>query len=149
LLTVSADGHVQSRATCIPIIQQITKAEFASDIRGLPMNIRTKLAQAFNTYNHNAPQGAAEVAEIFEGVVLRAGRDAVKKGWIAKSDAKPGNPAKTLQALSGNAHCASAVAAIGAAQAFISMYRNVSHHFPKNANQAAKKYRDCRHGFLE
>jgi hypothetical protein len=40
-------------------------------------------------------------------------------------------------------------AALSNAQAFVSRYRNASHHFPKNKKQAHVKYRDCRHGFLE
>jgi hypothetical protein len=36
LLTVAADGTVQRRASCIPLIQQITDEEFVEEIRRLP-----------------------------------------------------------------------------------------------------------------
>ncbi|WP_205287599.1 hypothetical protein, partial [Luteibacter jiangsuensis] len=38
---------------------------------------------------------------------------------------------------------------IGTAGGGRSQYRNTAHHTPKSKEQAAKKYRDCRHGFLE
>jgi hypothetical protein len=86
---------------------------------------------------------------VFEGMVLKAGRDAAKKKIIKTSEAKPGAPAKTLEALLNTPQCRNAAAAIGGAQSYISMYRNTAHHFPKNKKQALKKYRDCRHGFLD
>lgn len=149
LITVDADGNALKRTGCIPLLQQITNEEFASEIRALPRKLRSRLAEAFDRYQHNAPSGTADVAEVFEGLVLRAGRDCAKRGWISPGEAKPGLPAKTLAAMRAVSNLQNAEAAIAAAQAFISMYRNLSHHFPKNKKQAAKKYRDCRHGFLE
>lgn len=149
LLTVDLERTVQRRAATIPLIQQITETEFEGDIRGLPKKLRSKLADAFDAYKHNAPSGAAEIAEVMEGLVLKAGREAAQKGWIANADAKAGATAKILSAMQQSVQCRNAAAALGAAQGFISMYRNLSHHFPKDSRQAAKKYRDCRHGFLE
>ena len=149
LLTLDAQGNVQRRASCIPLLQQITDEEFQSDIRTLPKKLRSRIAEAFDRYKHNAPSGSADMAEIMEGLVLKAGRDAARKKWISPSDAKPGAPAATLKAMSDSAKFNNATAAIGAAQAYISMYRNINHHFPKNKKQAATKYRDCRHSFLE
>lgn len=149
LITVASDGTALKRTSCIPLLQQITEEEFEAEIRGLPKKLRARLAEAFDRYKHNAPSGTTDVAEVFEGLVLRAGRDSVKKAWISVGEAKPGSPAKTLAAMGQVTNLKNAAAAIGAAQAFISMYRNVSHHFPKDKKQAAKKYRDCRHGFLE
>lgn len=148
LLTVDANGGVVERAHAIPLIQQISAVEFGADIKGLPVKLRTRLAQAYDSYKHNPPTGTADIAEVMEGLVLRAGKDAAAKGWITNSDVK-GGVAKILQAMQGSVQCNSAAAAIGAAQAYISMYRNIGHHFPKDKRAAAKKYRDCRHGFLE
>jgi hypothetical protein len=107
------------------------------------------LAESFERYNHNAPSGSADIAEVMEGLILRAGRDAAKKKWISASDAKPGAPASTLKAMQNATQLQNASAAIAAAQAYISMYRHLNHHFPKDKKQAAKKYRDCRHSYLE
>ncbi len=149
LITIASDGSAQKRASCIPLIQQITDEEFLADIRNLPRKFRTRLAEAFDRYKFNAPSGVADIAEVFEGLVLKAGRDGVKRTWLPAWEVRPGAPARTLQAMTASPQFQNTRAAIGAAEAFISMYRNTSHHFPKNAKQAATKYRDCRHGFLE
>ena len=149
LLTVDDSGNAQIRSDAIPLIQQITQVELDADIKGLPKKLKGRLAQAFVRYKQSAPAGAADIAEVIEGLVLHAGQEAAKKNWISAADAKPGASARTLSAMAGASQCKNAAAAVGAAQAFISMYRNPSHHFPKDRRQAAKKYRDCRHGFLE
>jgi hypothetical protein len=149
LLTVDAEGNVQRRSACIPLLQQITDEEFHADIRALPRKVRTRLAESFETYKHNAPSGSADIAEVMEGLILKAGREAANKKWISNSAAKPGAPAATLAAMHEAPQLQNALAAISAAHAYISMYRNVSHHFPKDKKQAAKKYRDCRHSYLE
>lgn len=149
LLTVATDGSVLRRASSIPLIQRITTKEFNAELTGLPSKLKRRLAESFDRYQHNAPSGNADVAEVMEGLVLKAGRDSVRKKWITKSDARPGAPADTLLAMLKVPQCKNAAAAIGAAQGYISMYRNMSHHFPKDKKQAAKKYRDCRHGFIE
>ena len=149
LVTVDADGFAQRRFAAIPLIQQITEVEFNADIRGLPSKLRGRLAESFDRYRHSAPTGAADIAEVMEGLVLKAGRDAVAKGWINAGQARPGSPAQTLAAMQAAPQCNNIAAALAAVQAYISMYRNLNHHFPKDRRQAAKKYRDCRHGFLE
>jgi hypothetical protein len=149
LLTVDVDGNVHRRSSTIPLLQQITDEEFRAEIRPLPQKLRTCLAESFDRYKHNAPSGSTDIAEVIEGLVLRAGREAAKKGWIDKADAKPGAPAATLAAMQKSAQFQSIAAAIGAAQAYISMYRNVNHHFPKDKKQAAKKYNDCKYSFME
>lgn len=149
LLTVDAEGNVQKRSSTIPLLQQINDEEFHSELKGLPQKLRTRLAESFDRYKHNAPSGSADIAEVMEGLILKAGREAAKKKWILASEAKPGAPAATLAAMQKSPQCQSILAAIGGAQSYISMYRNLNHHFPKDKKQAARKYRDCRHGFLE
>lgn len=149
LLTVSADGKVQKRSDCIPLIQRIAESHFKSEIRGLSTKIRRKLRGAYTKYNNSAASGVAEITEIAEAFVLKAGRDAVSKGWISASDAKPGNPAGTLAAMADAKQCKNAAAAIAGMQHYISAYRHTAHHPPKNKKQEYKKYRDCRHAFLD
>lgn len=149
LVTIDGYGRAELRRDCIPLIQQIAQVEFLSAIARLPQKLRARLAEAFLRYNQNAPSGAADIAEVMEGLVFKAGKEAVKKAWVKNSDVRAGNSANTLKALQGSTHMSGAIAAIGAAQGYISVYRNASHHFPKDKKQAAVKYRRCRHGFLE
>jgi hypothetical protein len=149
LLTVASDGTVQKRSSCIPLVQQINDAEFKNEIAGLPAIIRRRLVESFDVYNHSAASGVADITEVIEGLVLRAGRDAAKKGYIDPKNAKPGKPAITLAALVASSQGQSLAGAIGGVQNHISYYRNSAHHFPKNKKQAYIKYRDCRHGFLD
>ena len=79
LLTVAMDGTVQKRAPCILIIQQITYEEFSANICGLAKKLRHRLAELFDRYNHSAPTGVADVAEVMEGLVLRAGKFSEKE----------------------------------------------------------------------
>ena len=149
LITVSKDGRVQPRSSCIPLMQRIAKGEFKNEIKSLTPFIRRRLAEAFERYNANAPSGVVDVAEVLEGFILRAGRDAATKKWIDKDAAAPGQPAKTLDALQAASQFTGAMASIGSARGYIAEYRNTSHHFPKDKRQAARKYRECRHAFLD
>lgn len=148
LITVASDGTTQRRSGCIPLIQQITGDEFQAEIKSLPRKFRGRLAESFERYNHNAPSGTADIAEVMEGLILKAGRDATTKKWMTNAEAK-GTLSALLSTMDQNKHFNNVRPAIGAAQAYISMYRNNAHHFPKNKKQAHQKYRDCRHAFLE
>jgi hypothetical protein len=149
LYTVEADGAVTERFRSIPIIQQIGAAEFKEEIKHLPNKIKQRLVASYQIYKTNAPAGVADITEAVETLVLRAAQDSQKKGWLSAADAKPGKIAATLGAMARAPQFQNAVAAIGGAQGYINRYRNTAHHPPKNKTQAYKKYRDCRHGFLE
>lgn len=149
LVTIAADGTAQKRAGCIPLIQQIMDQEFFAEVKGLPKVLRIRLAESFERYKFSAPSGVTDITEIMEGLILKAGRDAAVKKWISNSDAKAGNPAKTLQAMGKAPQFNNCHAAIGAVTAFISVYRNSAHHFPKDNKQAHQKYRDCKHAYIE
>jgi hypothetical protein len=149
LLTVSADGSVQKRASCIPLVQQIPETAFKDGVRELPIKMRRRLAESFEHYQQDAVSGVRDITELMEGLVLKCGRDAVTKKWIQPNDAKPGYPAATLTALATTPQGKSIQPAIGGTQSYISEYRNTAHHFPKNRKQAHRKYRDCRHAFLD
>jgi len=105
--------------------------------------------EAFDRYVHSPPTGVADIAEVLEGFILKAGREAAKKNWIKSNDARPGAPAATLDAMQVASQFGASMAAIGSVRFFVAEYRNTSHHFPKNAEQAATKYRECRHAFLD
>lgn len=149
LLTVDKDGTVQKRASSIPILQMIYEEEFRERVKGMPQSARKRLAQCFDVYRQNAALGVSDITEAFEGLVLKAGRAAVKKAWLAAGDVNPGNSAATLKAMQVCPQLQNCVAAVGGAQGYISNWRNLSHHFPKNPAKAAKKYRECKHGFIE
>lgn len=149
LNTISQDGQAQRRSNCIPLIQRISEEEFRNEVKGLPPKIRRRLVEAYERYQHSAPTGVADVAEVLEGFILKAGREAARKTWINAGATRPGQPAATLDAMQGSTQFGAAMAAIGSARGYIAEYRNTSHHLPKNNAQAAKKYRECRHAFID
>lgn len=149
LLTVDDAGQVTLRHKCVPLIQQIAASTFDTAIKPLPQALRGRLIESFERYTSDPPSGTADIAEVMEAMILKAGQDAVKKQWLQKGDVKPGQLSNTLTAMQAAKQFSNAKAVIGAAQGYISMYRNPAHHVPKNKAQAATKYRDCRHAFLE
>lgn len=149
LVTIDSRGAATKRAGSIPILQQIHREEFNHEIHGLPQKYRQRLARSYEAYCQNAPLGVSDITEVMEGMVLRAGQAAAKKTWIANNQARPGQSAATLAAMQRAPQLGGCAAAVGGAQSYISVWRNTSHHFPKNPRKAAQKYRECRHGFLE
>lgn len=149
LYTVEADGSVTERFESIPIIQQISPGDLKEEIKGLPDKMKQKLMASFQIYKTSAPAGMADVTETVEALVLKAGADAIKKGWLTPANVKPGKTAATLIAMGKVPQFNNAAAAVGGVQGYVNRYRNTAHHPPKNKVQAYKKYRDCRHGFLE
>lgn len=149
LYTVEASGVVTERFKAIPLIQQIGAGEFKEETKGLPDKIKQRLVSSFQIYKTSAPAGVADITELVEALVLKAGQEAAKKGWITAGNAKPGKPAATLTAMANAPQFNNVAAAIGGAQGYVNRYRNTAHHPPKNKLQAYRKYRDCRHGFLE
>jgi hypothetical protein len=113
------------------LIQRISEEEFKNELNGLPPVIRRRLVEAFDRYNASAPSGVADIAEVLEGFILKAGREAAKKTWIASADAKAGQPARTLDAMQLAPQFAASMAAIGSVRGYVAEYRNTSHHFPK------------------
>lgn len=148
LFTVNAAGQATKKFPAIPIAQHITENDYNEDVKRLPATIKRMAKTSFETYKSNSPAGVASLSEVVEGMVIKAAKDAVKKGLMTKADAK-GPLASVLLKMKGIRAFNNADAALSSAQAFISRYRNASHHFPKNIKQAHVKYRDCRHGFLE
>lgn len=149
LLTVDDLGAVTPRRLASPLIQLIPMFERDNAMKEIPKGLRARMAESFIKYENDPPSGTADIAEFMEALVLKAGRDAYKKGWIDKKFTHAGKPAETLKAMQQASQFGAAAAPIGAVQNYISSYRNVAHHAPKNAKQAAQKYRDCRHAFLE
>jgi len=149
LLSVDRNGIATRRLTAIPLIQNISDSEFRAHLGGLPPSFRQRLAEAFESYRSKPTSGVAEITELVEGVVHRAGKDAVGKAWLTKPDVKPGFSANTLDLLIAHTATKGQSAAWGAARGFVAQWRNISHHFPANKKQAAKKYTECRHAFLD
>ena len=148
LFTVDAAGNVTCKFHAIPIAQHIPESQFRADIDGLPALHKRRARECFDLFKHNAPAGVANLAEQLEGLIMRAAKDAAKKGWITKAQSK-GTLASVLIALQSANQFNNADTVISAARMFVSRYRNVAHHVPKNKKQAYRKYRDCRHAFLD
>jgi len=148
LFTVDASGNVTAKFPAIPIAQHIPESQFKADIDGLPGLHKRKARECFDLYKHNAPAGVASLAEQVEGLIMRAGKDAAKKGWISNAEAKD-TLANVLVSLQGSGKFNNADTVLSAARMYVQRYRNVAHHVPKNKKQAYRKYRDCRHAFLD
>lgn len=148
LFTVNSDGEVVKKFSAIPIAQHINETDYNADVKGLPAKVKREVKACFETYQGNSPAGVASVSELVEGMVMKAAKDAARKGWITKAEAKQ-SLANVLLRFKTVPQLGTAEIKLGGAGAFVSRYRNTAHHFPKNQKQAHLKYRDCRHGFLE
>lgn len=148
LFTVDASGNVTAKFPAIPIAQHIPETQFKADVDGLPASHKRKARECFDLYKLNAPAGVANLAEQVEGLVMRAAKDAAKKSWISNAQAKD-NLANVLINLQGSGKFINADTVLSAARMYVQRYRNVAHHIPKNKKQAYRKYRDCRHAFLD
>ena len=147
LITVDSNEIVTKRFNCIPLIQHISEEEFSTEIRELPRKLRLRMRESFDLYNNNQVSGLQSISEIAEALINDAGKKAVKNGWISRANTN--NSASILDSLSLQISCKNAWASIGGMRSFMKEYRNISHHAPKTVKQAYKKYRDCRHGFLD
>lgn len=147
LITVNSDGHANREFSAIPLVQIIFPLEFKNATKGLPSNFRRRLSEAFEDYANKPVNGVKFLTEIVEGMVMRAGKDAVRNNFLSKGQL--GNTtASALVALHDVPNCRNAQVAIGGVRNYHSMYRNLSHHWPKSKNRAYEKYANCRHAFL-
>ena len=148
LLSADANGVVNRLVSTIPIIQIIPAPEIRKELVDLTPKMRQRVSEAFEDYCNKPVNGVRSLSEIVEGMVEQAGRDAVKRQYVARSDITNG-PARTLDAMYEANQCRSVRAQIGGVRSYIAEYRNLSHHWPKNGKKAHKKYADCRHAFLD
>lgn len=148
LITVDASGTAKRLVSTIPLIQIISASEIRKELAELTPKIRQRVSEAFEDYCNKPVNGVRSLSEVVEGLVEQAGRDAVRKQYIANAAHKAG-PADTLDALYQSSYCHNIRAQVGGVRSYIAEYRNLSHHWPKNAKRAHKKYSDCRHAFLD
>lgn len=149
LIQVDDKREASLRFTCIPIIQQISDDEFNTLAKNISSSHKVRIAQAFLKYKHDPVTGVQEITETIEGMVLQAGREAVKKSWIEGKKAKPGFAIVTLEALMETNDGQKILTSLESVSDYYKEYRNISHHFPQNKAQAFKRYRKPRSGFLE
>lgn len=148
LIAVRQNATASLKSHPIPVIQVIGRGEFAENVRGLPKRIKQELTEAFELYRIKPHQGVASVSEILEGLVQQAGRDAVQKQLVTKRDLG-GSVAKALDTLYDVKGLESSRPAVGGVRNFMNAYRNAAHHWPRNKKESYRKYRECKHGFLE
>lgn len=148
LFTVNSEGVATKKFAAIPIVQHITDSEYDSDVRRLPSKVKRMAKDSFDIYRGNSAAGVASISEVVEGLIMKAAKEACKRKWMSKSQST-GALAGVLVNMKGVSQFRNAEAALSGAQTFVSNYRNSSHHFPKNKKAAHRKYRDCRHGFLD
>ncbi len=148
LLSVDANGVATRQFSTIPLIQIISDSEIKMYYSGLTPRMRQRVSEAFDDYRNKPVNGVRTLTEIVEGIVVQAGKDAVKKNFISASDISD-RPASILDAMHNATQLQNARARIGGVRSYIAEYRNLSHHWPKNSKSAHKKYSDCRHAFLD
>ena len=97
-------------------------------------------------YRDSPVNGVKALSELLEGMIKKAGQDAVNKGKISSAASQA--PAATLL---DDLHreFPSARAAIGGARKYLNECRNPVHHWPTSKKASYLKYADCRHHFLE
>ena len=148
LLTVGPNGQARRMFSGTPLVQVIPPGEFKEEIDGLSGKISQRVSEAFDDYNSQPVNGVKSISEVIEGLVTQAGKDAEKKGYLAKNQLRDAI-ADVLDALHDVEQCKDARAAIGGIRSYINQYRNLSHHWPRNKQKAYEKYANCRHAFLE
>lgn len=148
LITVDEEGKGMVLFPAIPLIQWISDAEFAERNAGLPRSISQQVKQAFNDYRAQPVNGVKTLSQLLEGLINKAYADMNKgSGQKAKQSYIPTN--QILGDLHNTYTKSNARAAIGASRSFITLYRNLSNHWPKNKKEALEQCTGCRHQFLE
>ncbi len=147
LLTINDKGHVTKRHSCIPLIQFIAESDFKQEIEGLPRGWRVRLKDSYDRYLVDPVAGVQDVSEVLEGLVLSAAKGTARKKWTGKLTSM--SLADILDTLSETPACKPAKAAIGGVRNYVKLYRNASHHYPKNKQLAYKKYQDAPHAFRD
>ena len=148
LLTVNQENEAVRIFSATPLVQVISRSEFSDTTKGLPAKIRQSVSEAFEDYEHRPVSGVKSLSETIEGLVQKAGTDAVKKGYISRN--KLGNGlAEVLDALHDITQLNGIRPEIGGVRSYVSVYRNLSHHWPKNKAKSYQKYTECRHAFLD
>ncbi|RPF72149.1 hypothetical protein [Aurantiacibacter spongiae] len=148
LFTVNAEGEVVKKSAAIPIVQHITDSDYNADVKGLTPKVRREVQSSFEVYKGDSPAGVASITELVEGMVMKAAKEAVRKGWMTKKDANS-TLANVIIKMRSLAQFGKAEIKLSGAGAFVSRIRNAAHHYPKSQKQAHQKYRDCRHSFLD
>ena len=146
LITVNRAGNAMQRFNCIPLIQHIPESQFREAIAGFPKAIQRRARDSFVRYRTDPVSGLQDLSEIMEGLIMSAARRAAAKNWVPAGTANR-KLADMLDALAASPQCRSAAASIGGVRAFVNQHRNASHHFPKNKQQALRKYREAPLGF--
>ena len=148
LVTVDEEGEVRRLFPAMPLVQVIPEAEYRELLRGLPKKIRQRISEAFEDYKNNPVKGAQTITELTEGMVIQACADAVKKG-IVSNGAVSGTVARKLDALAAAQGLFDARAAVGGIREYMSVDRNLNHHWPRSKKKAYQKYVNCRYTFVE
>lgn len=146
LVTVDPSGTAEVLFPAVPLIQSIPEAEFKLQVSGLPKRIRQRASEAFVDYCNNPLNGVKLISELVEGMIIRAGQDAVKLGRITRRQVSQAATASLIDAL--YEEFVDARAAIGGARSYFKECRNLSHHWPTSKKNSYKRYADCRHQFL-
>ena len=148
LITVSATGDAYRQKLAVPLVQVISTQAFRDATSKFPQTIKRRVNLAFEAYQLQPTGGVTNLTEVVESLVVKARDEAINKNFVTRNDAGA-TVAAALDALYDASQFKNARAAIGGARSYISEYRNLSHHFPRNKAEARKKFVETRHAFLE
>lgn len=143
------DRGINRQQEGIPLIQFISEKEFTSEIKTLPISIKRRLRDAFDTYNSNPRNGLSEITEIVESVINNLVEQSIKLTWLANSARNKTLAQKIDLMLNDPNHYHSAKASLGGLKSYISVYRNSSHHAPNSLKKAYEIAKMSQHGFRE
>lgn len=149
LIAVDSTGKASRRISAIPLIQKISQSVIRDELKNLTPKLRKRVSESFaDDYCSKPVNGVRSLTEIVEGLVTQAGIEAVRKGYIVDEDIGHGI-ANTLDALYDASQCKNIRPHLGGVRNYISVYRNLSHHWPKSEKKAYEKYANCKHAFLD
>ncbi|QNM82028.1 hypothetical protein H8M03_08270 [Sphingomonas sabuli] len=148
LITISANGGCQLQYDAVPLQHIIQLEEVELEFDGLPKKLRQRLADSYRAYSGDPLAGVRDVTEVFEEIINKAAATARRKGWITATQEAQGL-ANVLQTMENRPPMNQKRQTIAAARGFTHKYRNFNHHPPAEARARARRFRECRHAFLE
>lgn len=148
LMTVDEAGNVDVVFQAAVLIHHIPQMKFEQSVKGLPADVRSPLARAYDLYRTDAKQGLQHAGQVVEALTHLIGSHAEKSGWLNSYKSNI-TAAKILDALysATDKNLVDQRACFGGARQFIKVDRNSSSHPAKSARQARENVASVKEGF--
>lgn len=148
LITINNDDHVEKIQDGIPLIQHIPEQEFADECKSLPVKIKRRLRESFDSYKAKPQSGLSEITALTEEIIDGVVNQMIKKTWLVANTKNQTLNVKLTRMLA-SPQCGGAQASIAGLISYVSKYRNMSHHAPRSRKQLYEKIHNSQHGFRE